>query len=80
MLNMLTKEDIIWKVQNSSKRKETADLSEGGEPVVHWLVPLLVNEAGVGPGVVTVVGEGEGPGPQPVVHPQHCQAGADAVA
>ena len=56
-----------------------ADLSKGGETVMYGLVSLLVHQAGVCPGIVTVVGESERPGPQPVVHPQHRQASPDTV-
>ena len=40
-----------------------AHLSEGGEAVVHGVAPLLVHEAGVGPGIVTVVSQRQRPGP-----------------
>ena len=46
---------------------------------MHGLIALLIDQAGVCPGIVAVVSESEGPGPKPVVHPQHCQAGPDAV-
>ena len=44
-----------------------AHLSEGGEAVVHRVVALLVHEAGVRPGVVTVVGQRQGPGTEPAM-------------
>ena len=57
----------------------SANLAEWCETIVHWLIALLINQAGVGPWIVAVMSESEGPGPQPVVHPQHCQAGPYAV-
>ena len=44
-----------------------AYLSKGGETVVHRVVPLLVHEAGVSPGVVTVVCQCQRPGTEPGV-------------
>ena len=58
----------------------SANLAEWSETIVDWLIALLIDQAGVGPGIVAVVCESEGPGPQPVVHPQHGQAGPYAVA
>ena len=44
-----------------------AHLSEGGEAVVHGVAPLLVHQAGVGPGIVTVVSQRQRPGTEPAM-------------
>ena len=57
----------------------SANLAEWSETIVHWLIALLIDQAGVSPGIVAVVSESERPGPQPVVHPQYGQAGPNTV-